>query len=212
MIWLVRHGESEANIGLVNHDFPNIVLTPRGHAQAVALARWCPQRPDWLALSPFLRARQTADPLRTRFPELPVHELAVQEFTYLDSVKVGVLRPEEREPISRAYWERLDPMHREGGPAESFAGLCERVDGFLRWADKQTTFGMVFTHAEFIRMTLLRMMYPHERDLVTLMRRYALVRHGWLIPNACVVRIRPEREPRHWWFSGIETAHLEAIG
>ena len=211
MIWLVRHGQSEANIGLVSHDYPNIVLTPLGHAQAQALAEWCPRQPDWLAHSPFLRARQTAEPMRSRYPEVPVHELAVQEFTYLDSIRVGALKPEEREPFSHAYWERLDPLHREGGPAESFADLCARVDAFLRWADEQTTFGMVFTHAEFIRTTLLRMMYPNEDDLVIRMRRYAMVRHGWWIPNACVVRIRPDREHGNWWFSGIETAHLQHL-
>ncbi|MFQ3593792.1 MAG: histidine phosphatase family protein [Gemmataceae bacterium] len=211
MIWLVRHGQSEANIGLVNHDFPNIVLTPLGHAQANALARWCPLPPDWLAHSPFLRARQTAEPMRQRFPTVPVHELAVQEFTYLNSDQVGLLRPEQREPVSRAYWERLDPYHREGGPAESFADFCQRVEDFLRWAERQTSFGIVFSHAEFIRAVLLRLMYPHERDLALFMRRYALLRLGWYIPNGCVVRLRPERERGCWWFSGIEITHLNDV-
>jgi len=213
MIWLVRHAQSEANIGLVNHDFPNIVLTPLGHAQAEALAQWCPRQPHWLAHSPFLRAKQTAEPMRRRYAQVPVYELPVQEFTYLNSDQVGGLAPEQREPLSRAYWERLDPLHREGGPAESFADLCQRVERFLAWAERQTTFGLVFTHAEFMRVTLLRLMYPHERDLTVVMRRYAALRHAWHLPNGCIVRLRRPEEHDHdpWWFSGIETAHLDGL-
>jgi broad specificity phosphatase PhoE len=209
MIWLVRHGQSEANAGLVSHDAPVIALTPLGLAQAQALADWCPAPPQWVGISPFLRARQTAEPLLRRFPNVPASELAVQEFVYLNAAKVGGLSPEERERCSQVYWDRLDPDHCEGGNAESFADLIQRCRTFLTWAREQSPLGMVYSHAEFIRCTLLLAMYPNETDVRKLMQRYSILRYGWSIPNACIIPGRHERE--RWWFGGIDVGHLNPV-
>ena len=70
IIYLIHHGESEANIGLPTSDFENIPLTPRGHAQALSLISVLP-RPKRIFVSPLLRARQTLAPLSVQDRNTP---------------------------------------------------------------------------------------------------------------------------------------------
>jgi len=59
-IYLVRHGESEGNIGNL-HGHPDHALTPKGHSQAEFIAARCAKLPvEALISSTFLRAQETA--------------------------------------------------------------------------------------------------------------------------------------------------------
>lgn len=61
-LYLIRHGESEANVA--NADLPDGALTPGGIAQAEALARYLEgESVDLVISSPLRRALQTADVL-----------------------------------------------------------------------------------------------------------------------------------------------------
>jgi 2,3-bisphosphoglycerate-dependent phosphoglycerate mutase len=83
MLWLVRHGESEANAGDVTGDRDSPPLTAVGRDQATRVASAFPAAPDRVVLSPYVRAIQTAGPLLARFPAVLVESAAVQEFAYL---------------------------------------------------------------------------------------------------------------------------------
>ena len=76
--------------------------------------------------SPYLRARQTAQPTISRFPAVAGQEWPVQEFTYLTVLNGRASTAAERRPYARAYWDQADPDH-AGPGAESFAGLIRRT-------------------------------------------------------------------------------------
>jgi probable phosphoglycerate mutase len=67
-VFLIRHGESESNVGLPSADPGSIPLTGDGHRQARQVARVLPGIPALIVTSPYLRARHTAQPTVSRFP------------------------------------------------------------------------------------------------------------------------------------------------
>ncbi|MFO0891713.1 MAG: histidine phosphatase family protein [Isosphaeraceae bacterium] len=208
MLWLVRHGESLANAGGVpTTDYAAIPLTDRGRAQAEAVAAACREAPAWIGRSPYLRALQTAAPLLARYPESPALDLPIHEFTYLAESRVA-MDAVARQPMVDAYWARMDPDHRDGDGAETFADLHGRARAFLREAAGRAGFGVVFTHEQFIRAVLVAAMYPGEAPSVGLMRRFFALRGGMPIPNAAVVRMR--WDAGRWWSGGVDVSHLRA--
>lgn len=150
-LWLVRHGESEGNVAnalarknralhleLDVNDI-DVALTPTGTTQAEALGRWLgalpPERqPTTAVVSPYLRARQTAQvALRTaRLESLPVivdERLRDREQGVLDRLTGAGLRdryPEEAE--RRAYLGKF--WYRPAG-GESWADVALRIRAAL---------------------------------------------------------------------------------
>ena len=165
MLRLIRHGESEANAGAVTSNYGAVALTKLGKSQAEAIANGCTEIPSVIGVSRYLRAQQTAARLVNRFPEVPVCDLEVHEFTYLETERCNGMNSVDRQPMVDEYWSRMDPHYCDGTGSESFSQLLDRVDSFLLWATKQSGNALVFTHEQFIRGVLVRGMYPHEQDL-----------------------------------------------
>lgn len=168
-VWLVRHGESESNAGASSADPAAIPLTPCGHAQAARLAQALPRTPALIAVSPYLRAIQTAAPTRARFPTVPLVRWPVQEFTFLGDLHGRVTTPAERRPHVDAYWRRADP-HESVGGAESFSALVVRARECLaRVAAEPAGPVVVFTHETFIRAVVWSLdrpsATPDHRDM-----------------------------------------------
>ena len=68
-IRFIRHAESVANAGLPTTDPGAIPLTESGKlAAALAASEYDGPEPDLIVVSPYLRARQTAEPFIARFP------------------------------------------------------------------------------------------------------------------------------------------------
>lgn len=161
-VQLIRHAESEANAGLPTDNPRGILLTPHGHQQAAAVAAAFTKAPDLIVVSPFIRTQQTAAPLMQRFPQVPVAEWPVQEFTYLNPIKYVGTTETQRGVHAHAYWERCDPHWNDGGGAESFANLITRVDALERRIRQQVAASVViFTHGYFIKAFQLRQKQPH---------------------------------------------------
>ena len=81
---LIHHGESVANAGFPTSDPASIPLTEDGRLQAEQIAEKMTIVPDLIIVSPYLRARQTAEPVIKRFPQAKVECWPeVREFTYL---------------------------------------------------------------------------------------------------------------------------------
>ncbi|WP_231950811.1 histidine phosphatase family protein [Allokutzneria albata] len=153
-VWLIRHGESESNVGGPSSSPGETPLTAIGHRQAVQLARAMPVPPELIVTSPYRRARQTAQPAAERFPDTPREVWPVQEFTYLGSLEGRSTTVQERRPYVQAYWNRADPELREGG-AESFTDLVGRVRTFLVRLGKNGPGPIiVFTHEVFIKCVM----------------------------------------------------------
>ena len=208
-VFLIRHGESESNAGLPSADPGSAPLTPEGRRQARQVARVLADLPALIVTSPYLRARQTAQPTISRFPAAACQEWPVQEFTYLGDLHGRTSTAGERRPYARAYWDQADPHHASPG-AESFTGLLRRTADFL---DRLTAQGsgpvVVFTHGLFMRAvawSLLTGITTPDQDQ---MRGFRCFANHYLIPNAGVIELRQADNDAPALLGG-STIHLPA--
>ena len=127
-IRFIRHAESAANAGLPTSDPGGIPLTESGkQAAALAAAKYDGPEPDLIVVSPYLRAKQTAEPFIARFPRAAVETWAIQEFTYISPARCVGTTAVDRRPLVEAYWNKASPTHVDGDGAESFADFIARV-------------------------------------------------------------------------------------
>ncbi|MBC6469906.1 histidine phosphatase family protein [Actinomadura alba] len=190
--WLIRHGQSESNAGLPTNGPGTAPLTALGRQQAGRVAESFTEEPALIVSSSFVRARQTAEPTRRRFPGRPYEEWPVQEFTYLGGLHGPATTAEQRRPHAAAYWERSDPHYVHGGDGESFADLMGRVDDLLgRMADRPTGLVAVFTHGLFMRAVVWSLLTGgHEKPDTDRMRDYQRFNRRFATPNGCIVELR----------------------
>lgn len=124
---IIRHGESEADVLNVHEGRADFALTQRGHRQAAAMAAWVAQnhRPDFIYVSPLLRARQTADHLSA------AAGISAKTLEDLQEFNNGLLAGMAREEAARRYPLIPDlPMHKTLYGQESrldFRMRAERV-------------------------------------------------------------------------------------
>jgi 2,3-bisphosphoglycerate-dependent phosphoglycerate mutase len=154
--WLIRHGQSTANAGLPSAGYEEVPLTALGHLQAREVARRVERQPDLLIVSPFLRAKETAGPIRERWPASPCEVWPIQELTYLSPERCCGTTPEIRRPWIEAYWRRCDPDYLDGPDAESFAAFTTRLRDFhLRLSAIDGGFVVAVGHGQFFRAYLM---------------------------------------------------------
>jgi len=151
-LFFIRHGQSEAQVGLPSAGLGLASLTPLGRTQAshaatrirrshmhmprvvassfrrpietgtILLAPWTPQD-----LGGIQGARDPKPPfLPSVDPDLPVHE-----FTFLAPENRRGTTAEERVAPVDAWWNRNDPDHVDGPGAESLTDLFRRVERAL---------------------------------------------------------------------------------
>ena len=133
-VFLIRHGESESNAGLASAGPGSAPLTADGHQQAEQIARVLADVPALIVTSPYLRARQTAQPTIRRFPASRVPAMARpgvhlhrrpararQHRPRTRALRTGVLGPgrsPSRQPRGRVLHRPAPPHHRLPGPAQ----------------------------------------------------------------------------------------------
>jgi probable phosphoglycerate mutase len=175
-ILLVRHGQSVANAGGAPPDHTTNPLTELGHAQAKAFAEGFSCTPTLFLYSPFLRARQTAEPLLQRYPEVPVEEWPIHEFTYLEPARHNGTNEEQQMPYIAKYWERPDPAYVAGPGAESFSQFLDRAREAIQRLIRMAPGGcvVVFTHGFVMQAFRMLLLFPHATDaeLMTNFRRF----------------------------------------
>ncbi|HEX4576483.1 MAG TPA: histidine phosphatase family protein [Edaphobacter sp.] len=178
-IILVRHGESVTNAGGKAADHISNPLTELGRAQARDFAERLDCKPTLIVISPFLRAQQTAEPLRQRFPDVPVEEWPVEEFSYLNPLLHQGTSEADREPDVVAYWQRQDPAYIEGPGAESFTLFLDRAREAIRRLLSRDSGGriVIFTHGFFMQAFRLVLLFPNATDaeLMANFRRFHFV-------------------------------------
>ncbi|MGE4537825.1 MAG: histidine phosphatase family protein [Desulfovibrio sp.] len=182
---LIRHGQSASNAGHVT-DYPDTIpLTDLGHGQAALVASCFRRAPRLIVFSSFDRAVQTATPLCERFPETPVAVWPVQEFTYLAPRRyMGTTRQERGEAVA-AYWKRLDPRWHDGDGAESFVNFWDRLEAFMERAAGTRGPVVVFSHGQFLRGVLLRVL-SGPLGAQEAMVRFRALRQAITWPNAAM--------------------------
>jgi len=154
-LYLVRHGESASNAGLVTDGPVLNPLTERGRKQAEGLAREWIDEPDLVVTSGFIRTQQTAQPTIERFPYVNQERWEVQELTQLAPERYKGTTHADRRPAVIEYWKREDPNYIDGDGAESFTQFGDRVLKCLQRTRSSPSQNIViFTHGVFIQAAL----------------------------------------------------------
>jgi len=195
-LWLIRHGQSVSNAGLVTGHPSQSALTGLGCRQAALAAQALAGVPDRMVVSAYCRAMDTARPAMKRFPHVPVDAEAVQEFTYLSPGSYQGTTREMRRPLITDYWARCDPLYRQGEGAETFAELVLRVEDFFgRHIDGPNVppgLTLLYSHGQFIRAVLLRFfggIGASFADDPRAMARFRGFRESFAVPNASILRM-----------------------
>jgi 2,3-bisphosphoglycerate-dependent phosphoglycerate mutase len=184
-IILVRHGQSLANAGGKTEDHMTNPLTELGRVQARDFATRLDCKPTLFVTSPFLRAQQTSEPLRQRFPDVPVEEWPIHEFTFLNPSLHKDSSEADREPHAFNYWQRDDPAYIDGPDAESFTDFLDRAREAIHRLVSRNPSGciVIFTHGFFMQAFRLVLRFPNATDaeLMSNFQRFHFVN---LIQNA----------------------------
>jgi 2,3-bisphosphoglycerate-dependent phosphoglycerate mutase len=165
-VLLVRHGQSLANAGGKTADHDTNPLTDLGRMQCRDFADRLDCKPTLFIVSPFLRAQQTAEPLRQRFPDVPVEEWPIQEFTFLDPARHKGTSEEDRQPSVTSYWQRQDPTFLDGPGAESFTQFLDRAREAAHRLVTRNPGGciVIVTHGYFMQAFRLLVRFPNATD------------------------------------------------
>jgi 2,3-bisphosphoglycerate-dependent phosphoglycerate mutase len=206
-VWLIRHGESEANAGLPTEKPQTIELTAKGHQQAKDLASAFVTPPNLIVTSPYLRARQTVRYTCDRFPEVPFAEWEVQEFTYLAPIRYLGTTTDRRRPMVEVYWQHGDPLFLDGEGAESFSDMIIRVKNFFqRVRETEAESIAIFTHEQLIKAMLwFQMARVQEIDSIA-MAQYRAFLNAWKIPNCSIIEYKFDRD--RFWHTAPIVGHL----
>lgn len=195
--FFIRHAESAGNVGMATEDPGSIPLTELGLQQAKEFGAEFPFEPSVIAVSPFLRAQQTAEPLLRRFPHVETVTLPIHEFTYLAPSQWRGTTNEERRHAVQAFWDRGHAHHCDGQGAESFAEFMERVESTLHWLQqRQARKAVLVGHEFFIRAVLWRCFCPCLEEAVTGMPAFRAWQQSAKIPNASMTRVTLGKDGR----------------
>ncbi len=218
MIFLIRHGESEANVGLPTCRPECGGLTQRGREQARAIAAFLRvYPPDFIMTSPYIRARETMEAALSLLPAtaraVPIEEVpAVREFTYLAPGRWKYSTVEERRPEVDRYWQDAEPDSVDGPGAESFRMFIKRVSSFLeqvREMEKEYENIAVFSHEQFINAVLWLKDHTPEEVSSQAMRDFRTLLDRKSIPNGVIVQLKYSNHDGCWKPEAI-TWHLKA--
>ncbi|MBX9660673.1 MAG: phosphoglycerate mutase family protein, partial [Nitrospiraceae bacterium] len=147
---MVSRSATRARLPPIRPAFP---LTEHGRNQAKQIAQSYGARPTLIVVSSYQRTWQTAAPLITRFPDVPVEEWRVQEFTYLEPSRCAGTTGVERRPWVEHYWKSRSAEYCDGPGAESFMDLLCRVREMRSRFEALPTGSQVavFTHGQFLQ-------------------------------------------------------------
>ena len=208
-VWLIRHGQSEANAGLRSVTASGIPLTALGVLQAQAAAARFTAAPSRIVVSPYLRAEQTAAPLQTRFPGVAVERWPVQEFTFLAPARCRDTTAAERLPLVTAFWARADPDYRDAAEVESFRDLLTRVDQSLAKLRAVEGHVAVYTHGQWIQTALWRLGAGPQPSGLDRMVPFRGFMQTTPIPNGSILEV--ELGPASAQISAPQVEHLHGL-
>lgn len=162
-IYLVRHGQSEANVGSKPQLNAVIKLTDLGHKQAQVVSDWLINNAGTdiasIGVSKFIRTQQTAMPLADILGIKPTIIEGLEEFDYLSFDKIKDMRLSERFRVSNEFWESHDLDETHGEDSESFAAFYAKVAQVLEHFQALPTGSHVmYTHGLWISMLIWQLL------------------------------------------------------
>lgn len=190
-IILVRHGQSDANAGAVaNTSFSEIPLTEKGKEQARKFAETLEGKPNLIICSPFLRTKQTCQPLRDKYPDVPFEiDENVREFSYICPEFAFGKTIEQRKQRVNEYWSKLDPSFHDSESVECFSQFVERAKAFIKCVhQRKENFTVVFSHALYMILIEIVLKYPNDSDL-EIMKKFSIARKERNFENCGVLEI-----------------------
>lgn len=192
-VLLVRHGESLSNIGMATKATEHVPLSDKGFRQAEEVVRQLKAHaaPDLIVHSPYLRAKQTAEPTINAFAYTRFEEWPVQEFTYLSAWREEHTNIEQRRPVVDLYWEISDPNLIDGPDCESFTEFIQRVRDIKQ---RIRTSGydkvVIFSHEQFISAFIWLIQHDTGEITSEKMREFRAYMKENRIPNGAIRRVR----------------------
>lgn len=186
--WLIRHGQSTANAGepTVRRGLPP--LTPLGWEQARTVGEWFPVQPDLIVTSPFVRTKQTAEPLQNRFPTAAHEEWPIFEFTGLAAKHYEGTTGRERSPLLHEFWERCEPYYWDGEGAETLAQAIGRADTLLNnLINTPHERIAVFTHGMFVRFVYWLLIMGSAERAIENIEGFGSIRRYFFVPNCSAI-------------------------
>jgi broad specificity phosphatase PhoE len=131
-LWLIRHAEVEESYQSVFGGRIDMNLSPRGHQQAAALARYLHGKPlDAIYASPMKRVRQTLAPLQSNGAPKPIIAEELREVDFGDWTGLHWTEVQTKYGVSALAW--LDQLECEGIPnAECASTFRSRIEPCLR--------------------------------------------------------------------------------
>jgi broad specificity phosphatase PhoE len=226
-LWLVRHGESVANVaslaaesrGLeviqVEHRDADVPLSATGEEQARALGDWLAENitnaaPSAVWASPYLRAQQTvAIAMQRAGLDLPIRideRLRDRELGILDLLTPQGVEARYPEEAERRRW--LGKFYYRPPGGESWADVALRLRSFLRDVDLYDDGGTVLTaaHDAVIMLFLYVCNGLTEKELLGFARDH-------IVANASVTKLtRPAGVGRWSLESFSHEGHLHGSG
>jgi broad specificity phosphatase PhoE len=213
-ILLIRHGESQSNVGLPTSSPQSAELTVLGIEQARYIAEYLKSQvsPDLIVTSSYKRTKQTAELTYSLFPDVPVEVWPVQEFTYLSNEEfVYPSGKEDRKPLVDVYWEICDPELVDGPGSESFEEFIERVRRVIK-SIKETSYDTIaiFSHEQFMRalqMVTEGKLVISDTDTMCAFKAELM---SDPLPNGAILRADFDHSQECWEWELIDT-HLMAF-
>jgi alpha-ribazole phosphatase len=209
-IYLIRHGQSQANVGGITLENPIVPLTDLGELQARALAPLLPATTPSIWSSPYKRALDTAAPYCARLGHRPSVHDELQEFENIDTRQMKGAPFSEREAAVERYWLESDPARRTGPAGETFHEFHERVARTRQeFLPSLPDGAIVFGHGMWMALLFWQLLGFEKVDhlAMTLFRRYQL---GLPTPNAVVYGVT--RSTVGKWSVAVDETSLRAIG
>jgi broad specificity phosphatase PhoE len=188
-IWLVRHGQSESNANLTTSAPHASRLTEKGWQEARILAGFIEKRPDLIVVSPYARSLESALPLREKYPDTPLEQWPIEEFTYLPPLSYRGTTATQRLPIINDYWQKNDPDLCHPG-AESFTHFLLRVHAVIERLRGLTGLTVVISHGHTMRLLWLILATGLAASRARQMQTYNYLRQAVAIPNCAMLKLR----------------------
>ena len=201
-IYIVRHGQSTANVGMASADPARIALTDLGRQQSLKLAGLLHVAPAQVITSTYERAMDTAIPYCDKWAVTPLRDALLREFTTLSPDSVAHMDGQARLPLIDAYWKASDPQHRHGAGAETFAELAQRVRTFQARLDTLTDNTVIFGHGLWFALLIWQLQHfsDDDHDSMRAFRKYQL---ALPMPNCGVYRLQSSRQ-------GVWSVHFDS--
>ena len=205
-LFLIRHGESQSNVGQRTDDIYKVCLTDRGKHQAIDIARKIENKPDVIIFSPYVRTEQTAVPLLKKYPDVMTELWPLQEFTYLCPEKYSGTTRDERRSDKQVFWHNSVPDYVDGTGAESYFDFLDRVEQAIEKLKEYSGSVVIFTHGHVIRTIIWYVLLGRLNRDKNCLQRYSYLRKAISIPNGAIIQINVSEKSMS--MSSIMTEHL----